>query len=303
MDKLYGFGNALIDVEVLIEDKDLNYLNIPKGNVKGITSKERDKYLNDFKESIKSYQPGGSIANSIFAFSDNSKESCFACTLGKDEFRERFLEGFSDLTQTIVSDSHKDTGTCFIFITPDGERTMASYLGANEDLSNDLINENILDGCKYIIFDSFSVFTQAGFRTLQFALKKAKKMNKTIFFGLSDSEVIKNNKEKVKWILSREIDFVYGNKTEIETLSNFNFQSPKNIICTNGMEGASFNNFKISAPKIKMVNTNGAGDAFIGTFISNLETLNNEDVLEISVNYASKVCETNGPRLKKNATN
>ena len=45
MNKLYGFGNALIDIEVSITDRDLDYLNIPKGNMKHISSEERDIYL------------------------------------------------------------------------------------------------------------------------------------------------------------------------------------------------------------------------------------------------------------------
>ena len=65
MNKLYGFGNALIDIEVSITDRDLDYLNIPKGNMKHISAEERDIYLQKFKNNIISYQPGGSIANSI----------------------------------------------------------------------------------------------------------------------------------------------------------------------------------------------------------------------------------------------
>ena len=79
MNKLYGFGNALIDIEVSITDRDLDYLNIPKGNMKHISAEERDIYLQKFKNNIISYQPGGSIANSIYAFSDNQKDSFFGC--------------------------------------------------------------------------------------------------------------------------------------------------------------------------------------------------------------------------------
>ena len=68
MNKLYGFGNALIDIEISIDDADLDYLEIPKGNMKHVSAEERDIYINRFRENIISYQPGGSIANSIYAF-------------------------------------------------------------------------------------------------------------------------------------------------------------------------------------------------------------------------------------------
>ena len=46
-----------------------------------------------------------------------------------------------------------------------------------------------------------------------------------------------------------------------------------------------------------MINSNGAGDALIGTFLANLETADQKRALQEAVSYASRVCETNGPRL------
>ena len=299
MNKLYGFGNALIDIEVSISDKDLDYLNIPKGNMKHISAEERDSYLQKFKDNIISYQPGGSIANSIYAFSDNQKSSYFGCSLGQDKFRDQFLDGFNNMTSVVINDSNKDTGVCFIFVTNDGERTMASYLGANEDLCERVINEDILRSCDGVIFDSFSVFTSSGFKTLKFCMDLAKKHGVDIFFGLSDSELIKLNKEKVNWIISRGIDYIFGNKLEIEALNSFCQINKNKVIQTNGKNGASYKDIEVSAPKTLIKNTNGAGDAFIGTFIAKLNQQDITQALTDSVNYAARVCETNGPRQKK----
>ena len=52
MNKLYGFGNALIDIEISIDDADLDYLEIPKGNMKHVSAEERDIYINRFRENI-----------------------------------------------------------------------------------------------------------------------------------------------------------------------------------------------------------------------------------------------------------
>ena len=299
MNKLYGFGNALIDIEISIDDADLDYLEIPKGNMKHVSAEERDIYINRFRENIISYQPGGSIANSIYAFSDNKKESFFGCSLGQDNFRDQFLEGFSKLTTPIINESDKDTGVCFIFVTEDGERTMASYLGANEDLCEKVINEEILGNCDGVIFDSFSVFTDSGFKTLKHCLDLAKSYEVEIFFGLSDSELIKMNQEKLDWIISKEVDYIFGNKSEILTLSSFCSIKDSQIIQTNGKHGASFKDIEVTAPSTKVENTNGAGDAFIGTFIAKFDQDDISQALRDSVNYAAQVCETNGPRQKK----
>ncbi len=71
------------------------------------------------------------------------------------------------------------------------------------------------------------------------------------------------------------------------------------IIQTNGKHGASFKDIEVTAPSTKVENTNGAGDAFIGTFIAKFDQDDISQALRDSVNYAAQVCETNGPRQKK----
>ena len=79
------------------------------------------------------------------------------------------------------------------------------------------------------------------------------------------------------------------------------------ITSTNGTDaitllykkGASFNETRLKAPEIEIVNSNGAGDALLGTFLANL--INNKNIeqsLRDAITYASEVCKTNGPRLE-----
>ena len=55
--------------------------------------------------------------------------------------------------------------------------------------------------------------------------------------------------------------------------------------------------FKLKAKETSIVNTNGAGDALIGVFLSHLDSLDNEGALREAVDYATKVCLVGGPRL------
>ena len=72
---------------------------------------------------------------------------------------------------------------------------------------------------------------------------------------------------------------------------------PENILQSEGENGAMFNQLKVNAPDIILVNTNGAGDALVGTFLAKYNELSTEICLKQAVEYASNVCCEKGPRL------
>ena len=81
-------------------------------------------------------------------------------------------------------------------------------------------------------------------------------------------------------------------------INSFINMHAENILVTYGEEGASYNDISLQAPKIEIVNSNGAGDALIGTFLACLSTENDYTSLKKAVDYASEVCKSNGPRIK-----
>ena len=69
-------------------------------------------------------------------------------------------------------------------------------------------------------------------------------------------------------------------------------------LVSHGIHGATLNGKQISAPKIDLVNTNGAGDSLIGAYIALEEKMGQEKALKEAINYSSKVCTVNGPRFE-----
>ena len=86
MNKIYGFGNAMIDIEIQIEEKDLLEINIEKGNMKHIDDGELESLLNKYSNNIESRLPGGSIANSLYAANQNGASIHFSCSVGDDDY-------------------------------------------------------------------------------------------------------------------------------------------------------------------------------------------------------------------------
>ena len=297
MTKIYGFGNALIDIEVSISEEELSTLNIEKGSMVHISSDQQKIWLSQFKNKIFSKEPGGSIANSLQAASTQGSTCLFSCSLGKDQENNIFIEGFSESSfEVFHQHSANPTGVCFIFVTPDGERTMASNLSANEDLKPNCLNLEKLSKSEWLLFDAFSVCTTNGLKTAKKALSVAKQNKLKIAFGLADINLIQTNLTEIKWVLDQHIDLLFGNEKEINLLSE-NIKPNCNVLCSFGANGCRYNQIQVKAEEASIVNTNGAGDALIGVFLAYLDSLDNEVTLKKAVDYATKVCLVGGPRL------
>ena len=217
MMNIYGFGNALIDVEFLITDEELKETGIPKGGMKNISSEEKDHLLSKFKKKEISRTAGGSIANSLSAAASQGAKSSFSCSIGSDTDGEDFLDSIKAL-EVFSTYSSRSTGVCIVFITPDGERTMASSLDANLDLSPECLSKDVLKSSDVLIFDTFSIETENGFNTVKESIEIANINNVDVCYGISDKSLISLNYEKISWIFSKKISYVYGNQDEIKEL-------------------------------------------------------------------------------------
>ena len=298
MSKIYGFGNALIDIEIQITEEELKEINIEKGFMKHITRENLEAYLERFSNQLYSESPGGSVANSLYAANQHNVQTHFSCAIGQDDFGQSFINSFkSDLCTLSFNESDLPTGVCLIFITPDGQRTMAANLGANTNIHTDCIDEEKLITSEYLLFDNFSLSTQNGFNVAKFCMSL--KPSLKVCFGISDVSLIEENSAHLSELLDADIDVLYGNEAEVSAFSKAYKVDSLNVLKTYGKKGASFNETRFKAPEIEIVNTNGAGDALLGTFLANL--INNKNIeqsLRDAITYASEVCKANGPRLE-----
>ena len=296
MNKIYGFGNALIDVEIQISESQLKSIDIPKGTMKHISNNQLRLFTEEFSNQTYSSLPGGSIANSLYAANQHNADTYFSCSIGDDEYGNLFINSFKDSGNSIsFYKSDLPTGVCLIFVTPDGQRTMAANLGANLDLHPDSLNIDKLKSSEFLLFDNFSLSSLNALRTVQYSLTI--KPDIRICFGVSDVSLVQENHAYIKELFQNKIEILFGNEAEITAFEQSNLPSSTNTLVTYGKNGANFNSINIKASKVNMVNSNGAGDALIGTFLAYLDTTDQKKALQEAVSYASKVCETNGPRL------
>ena len=264
--------------------------------MKHIDDNELKSLLNKYSNNVESRLPGGSIANSLYAANQNGASIHFSCSVGEDDYGDYFVSSFENNENLITYKRSKlPTGICLIFVTEDGERSMASNLGANLGLRPEILNLEKLGDSDFLIFDNFSLFSEGGLNTVTAALRE--KQQSKICFGISDKTLINENVKNLKWLSQNVIDLIYGNNNELSELRNKLAIKSKNILETFGEKGASFNGLAVPAPKVEVINTNGAGDALIGSFLAFKDHFDDKTALFKAVGYASRVCSVNGPRL------
>ena len=159
MTKIYGFGNALIDIEVSISEEELSTLDIKKGSMVHISSEQQKIWLSQFKNKILSKEPGGSIANSLQAASTQGSTCLFSCSLGKDQENNIFIEGFTENSFEVFhqySANPKAIFSLFCLAVPKASLAVFSPLIVHTEKAS---NNN------QSLFDNFSKFKQLGFKS------------------------------------------------------------------------------------------------------------------------------------------
>jgi len=154
--KILGIGNAIIDIFVKVNDDFLSKNKLIKGSMKLI---ERTEYEN-LKKIIKieKIEAGGSVANTMAGIAYLKGNSSFIGKISSDEFGiiyKKSLEKIFVKFSYIEKNEELPTGASVIFVTPDSERTMCTYLGISSQLSKEDINEKKINDCKIVFLEGY----------------------------------------------------------------------------------------------------------------------------------------------------
>ena len=157
MDKKYdvvGIGNAIVDILGNVAEETLHELGIGKG-VMQLIDIDRSKALLKRLKNTKQTS-GGSAANTIAGLAQLGVETAYIGKVKNDELGKAFVSDLENIgsfynTPLAGKDISDETGRCIVMITPDGERSMNTYLGATEFLSPADIDPLLLSNSKYIL--------------------------------------------------------------------------------------------------------------------------------------------------------
>ena len=311
--KILGIGNAIVDVFVKVDDNFLSKNKLTKGSMKLIEKSEFESLKSKIK--IEKLEAGGSVANTMAGISYLKGYPSFIGKINSDEFGEIYKKSLEKINVNfpyIEKSENLSTGASIIFITPDSERTMCTYLGISSQLSISDINEDHIKNYELIFLEGY--LWDKGMSEVMFkhVINLAKKNNVKIAMSLSDIFCVSRHRNDFFKLLLNDLNILIGNENEINELMQKNNlldsikelkKINKLIIITRSENGslAILNNEIINCESVKVekiLDLTGAGDLFASGFFK--EYLDNSDIkkcLQAGSELAANIIQKIGARL------
>ena len=315
---LIGIGNALVDIEVRVDDSFIENLGLTKGGMTLYSAEDQDKVLQSLAGEPQKICSGGSAANTVHGLSVLGGNAYYLGRVASDKFGHHYTDDMQECGVGFPGPGAESngTGTCVVLITPDTERTMLTNLGVSSALHPDNIDETILRGAKAVYIEGY---LWTGDETREAATEMAalaKQNSIPVAFTLSDAFVVNLYKDRLLDFIRWHVDILFCNEVEalaITGAADAQAAFPllkamaDTVFLTVGKKGAvAGNSSDVTACTgvfpITAVDATGAGDLFAAGALYGI--INNHTLKEASIigSYcAAQVVSHMGARLPVHA--
>jgi sugar/nucleoside kinase (ribokinase family) len=315
MPELYdvaAIGNAIVDVISPSSDDFLNDEGLTKGSMALIDDAQAEALYGRMAAGIEA--SGGSAANTVAGVASLGGRSAYIGKVAGDTLGEVFTHDINAIgVKFDVAPLAGGPGTarCLINVTPDGQRTMSTYLGASIHLTPDDVDASVIESAKIIYLEGYLFDPAEARRAFAKAAGIARASERLIALTLSDSFVVHRHREALLGFIDSEVDILLANEAELTALfetSSFDTAvrslrgRAKLAAVTRGEKGStviagdSIHDIA-AAPVAKVVDTTGAGDQYAAGFLFGLAKGRPLDVCgRLGSLAAAEVISHYGPR-------
>lgn len=214
---IIGIGSPIVDAIAQVEHAFLDQIDGDKGGMELVDGDTIARLLQLIPNAPTS-SPGGSAGNTLFALARMGSSASFLGKTGNcaegEFYRGRFLELGGDCSRFKIGDIAN--GQCISLVTPDGERTMRTHLGAAMTLSPEEITAADFTDCHHAHIEGYLLFNEA---LMMQVLKSAKEAGCTISLDLASFEVVNATSSILPAILRDYVDIVFANEEEAEAFT------------------------------------------------------------------------------------
>ena len=215
-----GIGNAIVDVISHEDEKFLDTHNLIKDSMALINTDTAVSLYNEMSPTVQS--SGGSAANTMSGVASLGGKAAYIGKIRDDHLGEFFAH---DINAAGVHFKVKPaseglpTARSMIIVTPDGSRTMNTYLGISTNLSKEDLDVQLLENAQILYCEGYIWDIETTKDTIRSAIGIAKGANRTISFTLSDSFCVSRHKDEWIDLINEQVDILFGNEDEIKELS------------------------------------------------------------------------------------
>lgn len=308
MKKVIGIGNALTDMLVnLRSDQVLEKFDLPRGSMSLVNAEQQKEISKSVSGLPYTLSLGGSADNTIRAMARLGCKVGFIGKVGRDSTGDFFESALDNLgIQPFILRGKERSGKCVSLVSPDGERTLVTHLGAAVEMKAEDLTPEIFDGYDCLYVEGYLVQDH---NLIRGAIRMAKELGLKVAIDLASFNVVEENVDFLREVISEYVDIVFANEDEARAFSGE--EEPVNalqyistmcdlVIVKIGMRGALIKQgSEVSHVGImaaaKRVDTTGAGDFYAAGFLAGMcEGLSLRQCGTIGAITAGKVIEIVG---------
>jgi sugar/nucleoside kinase (ribokinase family) len=280
-----GIGNAIVDIISRCDDGFLSKHDLAKGFMRLIDAEEANRLYAAMGPAVE--RSGGSVANTIAGLASFGAKCGFIGRVAADQCGGIFRHDIRSqgvAYETAPATDGAPTARCLILVTPDGERTMNTFLGASVDLTANDIDQAMIENSKIIYLEGYLFDRHQAKEAFRDAAGRARRVGVKVALSLSDAFCVDRHRDDFRRLVREGADIVFANEKEITSLYQVNsFEAAANAalqdcemaVLTRSEEGsvivASGETIEIPADAVpQVVDVTGAGDLYAAGFLYGL---------------------------------
>ncbi|MEM9966799.1 MAG: adenosine kinase [Pseudomonadota bacterium] len=310
--ELVGIGNAVVDVITQAHDSFLDHMGIEKGIMQLIEQNRAEVLYAAMAE--RTQTPGGAVANTIAGAGALGMQTAFIGRV-KDDALGRFYAAAMndhgiDFVNPPIADAVMPTSRSMIFVTPDGERSMNTYLGISTELSSDDVPTQVSSSAQLMFLEGYLFDREAGKTAFRAAAASTKAGGGKAGIAISDPLCVERHRDDFLSLIKTDLDYVIGNAAELKSLFETDDLAVALskaadlcpiVVCTRSSEGVSLikegERVDVPVDPVTPVDATGAGDQFAAGFLFGLSRGNDLETCGMMGNLcAGEVISHIGPR-------
>ena len=312
---IIAIGNAIVDVIARADDVMIAGRGLDKGSMRLIDAGEAEELYAAMGPGIE--MSGGSAANTLAAMAALGRKCAFVGQVADDQLGHVFRHDLTALGvefTTPTREGEPPTARCLILVTPDGQRTMNTFLGASQFLPASALDEAQIAAADTLYLEGYLWDPAEPRAAMRRAIRVAREARRKVAFTLSDSFVIARHGDDFRALIDEgQVDILFANAAEAQALTGeadhdravaaLAAKVPL-LIATNGEHGATGcregERVDVPAEPIEQViDTTGAGDLFAAGVLSALaEGRSLRDALTAGAICARAIIAQVGPRAQ-----
>lgn len=313
---LVGIGNAVVDVISHGDDLFLSRMGIEKGIMQLVEQDRSEELFSAMKDRVQT--PGGSVANTIAGAGALGLDTAFIGRVCDDELGHFYADAMNeagiDFVNPPVEGGALPTSRSMIFVSPDGERSMNTYLGISSELDSSDVPQEVAGKAELMFLEGYLFDKDKGKAAFLEAARDCRKGGGKVGIAISDPFCVDRHRADFLSLIEHEMDFVIGNEEEIKSLFENDHLNDSLmltaalcplVVCTRSgdgvtvMEGTS--RIDVPVDKVVPVDATGAGDQFAAGFLYGMATGRDlETCARIGTVCAREVIGHVGPRPETN---